>query len=571
MTRSTVAGSARFRQRKLTTKQALQILREDQIDTVDDDAQRNVPKVETGVEKGEEIEHHLQAALSASQAAAVGGKFAQIYIPTPDTIQSSLQYDALYPLTFPQPATYIRFSSTVEDCCACPYDMDDHDDLFLTSLNKRDASTQCSEGHLEEVIHFYEETAQAKQPYAAVDNSPVLTYEAIRDAFDESLDAPARNFDKEIYEHWKTRRLKTGNRSLTANLKLETGAETDDSDPYVCFRRREVRQVRKTRGRDAHSAEKLKKLRKELEESRQIMALIRQREITKREQLAVERQLFEQRSSLRQVKRNLPEQYKDGDEDLLINQKPQKKKAQDLPAQRPPGTQLRMPQRPDGRLTDADLVQLQDVLAENERQIQEEIEVRIAQHKQRSQGYLDMTRAPLTPPLEENTGSSFRTATTEYLPTPPASISSEHSGDATAGSRLPGLLGLVKDQAVAVRYASPSYDGPPGSQPSFRRRIGRGGRLMIDRRGMRVPSREGLKDTVADRYKFDREDDEDELPTYQVDQYDIKSMRYRANLSALHQNYQVQAAKRQQMDGAATHGRMGEQHKPPIPRLTAPD
>ena len=103
--------------------------------------------------------------------------------------------------------------------------------------------------------------------------------------------------------------------------KFETGADTDDADPYVCFRRREVRQIRKTRGRDAHSAEKLKKLRKELEESRQIMGLIRQREITKREQLAVERQLFEQRSSLRQLKQNLPDQYKDGDDDLLINQK----------------------------------------------------------------------------------------------------------------------------------------------------------------------------------------------------------------------------------------------------------
>lgn len=89
----------------------------------------------------------------------------------------------------------------------------------------------------------------------------------------------------------------------------------------MCFRRREVRQIRKTRGRDAHSAEKLKKLRKELEESRQILGLIRQREITKREQLAVERQLFEQRTSLRQVKQNLPEQYKEGDEDILVNQK----------------------------------------------------------------------------------------------------------------------------------------------------------------------------------------------------------------------------------------------------------
>lgn len=54
------------------------------------------------------------------------------------------------------------------------------------------------------------------------------------------------------------------------------------------------------------------------------MGLIRQREITKREQLVIERQLFEQRTSLRQVKQNLPEQYKEGDEDILVNQKVKK-------------------------------------------------------------------------------------------------------------------------------------------------------------------------------------------------------------------------------------------------------
>ena len=82
-----------------------------------------------------------------------------------------------------------------------------------------------------------------------------------------------------------------------------------------------MRQIRKTRGRDAQSVEKLKKLRKELEEARQLLALVRQREITKRDQLGVDRQLFEQRSNLRQVKKNLPEQFKEGDDDLLINQK----------------------------------------------------------------------------------------------------------------------------------------------------------------------------------------------------------------------------------------------------------
>jgi enhancer of polycomb-like protein len=47
----------RFRQRKLSVKQNLQIVRETDIEasTLDDEAQRNIPRVETGVEKGEEI------------------------------------------------------------------------------------------------------------------------------------------------------------------------------------------------------------------------------------------------------------------------------------------------------------------------------------------------------------------------------------------------------------------------------------------------------------------------------------------------------------------------------------
>lgn len=186
-------------------------------------------------------------------------------------------------------------------------------------------------------MNCYEETAQVKQPYAAVDNPAVLSYEELNASIHDYLDDRVKPFTKDIYGHWKTRRIEIGNKPLVEGLKVtclpsllltmadllkfETGADTDDADPYVCFRRREVRQIRKTRGRDAHSAEKLKKLRKELEESREILAMIRQREITKREQLAIDKQLFEQRTNLRQVKLNLPDSYKQGDEDILINQK----------------------------------------------------------------------------------------------------------------------------------------------------------------------------------------------------------------------------------------------------------
>lgn len=99
---------------------------------------------------------------------------------------------------------------------------------------------------------------------------------------------------------------------------METGQETDDGDPYVCFRRREVRQARKTRGRDAQSIEKLRKLRRELEDARKLIALVKQREVNKAELLGVEGTLFDQRVKLKETKRKLG--IKADDEDLL-NQK----------------------------------------------------------------------------------------------------------------------------------------------------------------------------------------------------------------------------------------------------------
>lgn len=49
------AASARFRQRKLSTRQPLLIVREDQVQHDNAENHQNVPKVETGVEKAEEI------------------------------------------------------------------------------------------------------------------------------------------------------------------------------------------------------------------------------------------------------------------------------------------------------------------------------------------------------------------------------------------------------------------------------------------------------------------------------------------------------------------------------------
>jgi enhancer of polycomb-like protein len=198
--------------------------------------------------------------------------------------------------------------------------MTSDDVAFLKSFNqKQGKKPHCSEEELEEIIYFFEEKTQDKQPYADVDNSPVLAYEELEAEFDETISESARRFAKDVYLHWKNQRLLKGNRPLLPSLKFEKNLETDDADPYVCFRRREVRQVRKTRGRDAQVTEKLKKLRKDLEDARVLMSLVKRREVAQREQLHWDKTIFEQRAAVKEIKRKLS--IKGDDEELLITQK----------------------------------------------------------------------------------------------------------------------------------------------------------------------------------------------------------------------------------------------------------
>ncbi len=180
----------------------------------------------------------------------------------------------------------------------------------------------------------------------------------------------------------------------------------------------------------------------------------------------------------------------------------------------------------------------------------EQIDLKIAQHQQWNLGYVDLTKAPLTPPLETDVGSTFRTATTEYLPTPPASVSSGHTGDVATDI---GALNIDKTDSVAVRYASPSYDGPCHSQPSFRRRYGRGGRLWIDRRGMRLSSKHTISPPISDGFKFDDDDDdEDQVQVYLHDPFDAESLQFRAKIFPPQLSH-AQMQKRAQLEAQAAN------------------
>lgn len=198
--------------------------------------------------------------------------------------------------------------------------MDEEDEIALKQINVQlpDGVKECSEDQFEDVIAFFEETAQNKQPFAAVDSPPVLPLEELEEQYDSTVPGHVRIYAKFIYEHWKVRRTDTGNRHIAAQLKGETGADTDDADPYVCFRRREARQVRKTRNRDAHSAEKLRTLRRQLEDARSLLTLVKQRESYRKQVLENEIRLFKQRAEVKETKRKLGIK---GDDEDLVNQK----------------------------------------------------------------------------------------------------------------------------------------------------------------------------------------------------------------------------------------------------------
>ena len=209
--------------------------------------------------------------------------------------------------------------------------MSDSDVQFLARLNdgkegdlprRKDKSSQCSEDTFEEVMNFFEETSARIQPFAVVDNAPFLTLEEMERSVDESISAEALIWMTPIYRHWILQRRA---RSLVPTVKvrvLDTSSEVDDADPYVCFRRRDVRQTRKTRGRDAQVVEKLKKLRLELEQARQLVQMVARREQLCKENLEVSRKVFEQRKQLKEVKvANNIIGDKGEDEELLVAQK----------------------------------------------------------------------------------------------------------------------------------------------------------------------------------------------------------------------------------------------------------
>jgi enhancer of polycomb-like protein len=187
---------------------------------------------------------------------------------------------------------------------------------------------------------------------------------------------------------------------------------------------------------------------------------------------------------------------------------------------------MRIPPRADGRSLDSELVSLSELQAQKENILQKDIEDKSRQHEIWNSAFEDLTREPLSPVLQ-GSQTGFRPATAQYqLMTPPSSVSSESFDHPSPGQEKP----KEKLEPFTFRYGSVSEDEDPRGQPAYRRRIGRCGRLWIDRRGMpSATTARDKDDLVSDRWKYD-EDDEEEQPVYEKDPYDTNALRFRATI-----------------------------------------
>ncbi|KAJ1926731.1 Enhancer of polycomb-like protein 1 [Tieghemiomyces parasiticus] len=518
-------SKAKFRSRKIDFKRPLPVYRASELPDLEDATalQRTAPLVETGVEKEEEEEHHLQAVISAAQAAASGGgssggaPVAPLYIPTPDASRSVADYDKIYRKTFVRPSSYIRFSATVEESVGCPYCMDEDDTAWLVSFNKgRKASQKLPEDVFETIMWQYE-TLTRDMVFTSDDDLP--TFATLEARAHEKV-TPLHSQARLLYDYWHEKRVDRNLRPLMPTLKFDevgrlpgtTTTAANDADPYVCFRRREVKPLRKTRRTDAHSMEKLKRLQAELETARGILEMVSRREKMRKESLVLEQIVFQQKCTVLQQRRalNVP---RDENDDLFGSRRRTRKQlgAHDSGANR---TTITIPLRrfKDHRegspltvhspastaggngastpllkvpfLVPPKLVPSMSELAHKE----------VSRRRALNEGWVDTTANPYEPAVSKPPHPlGFYRAypdAARYPTTGPAAYHRPHP------YRRPAPATGSADKDV-WNASSPSglYTRP--HQPSFRCRMGRNGRLFVDRRYLPVSPADSDGSTVS--------------------------------------------------------------------------
>ncbi|KAL6097555.1 epc1 [Pungitius sinensis] len=270
-----------FRARALDASKPLPVFRCEDLPDLHEYASINraVPQMPTGMEKEEESEHHLQRAISAQQV--YGEKRDSMVIPVPEAERNITHYESLYPGEFKMPKQLIHIQPFSLDTEQPDYDLDSEDETFVNKLKKKMEITALQ---FEEMIDRLEKGSG--QQLVTLQEAKLL----LKDD-DELI--------KEVFDYWSRKRKVSKAGCLIPNVKQEKRDGSSTSDPYVAFRRRtEKMQTRKNRKNDEASYEKMLKLRRDLSRAVTILEMIKRREKSKRELLHLTLEIVEKRNGM---------------------------------------------------------------------------------------------------------------------------------------------------------------------------------------------------------------------------------------------------------------------------------
>eukprot|EP00064_Thunnus_orientalis_P020321 superscaffoldBa00005525_g20456 len=267
-----------FRARALDAAKPLPVYRNRDLPDLTDcvSISRAVPQMPTGMEKEEELEHHLQRAISAQQV--FREKKENMVIPVPEAESNTTYYDRLYKGEVKVPKQLIHIQPLGLDLEQPDYDMDSEDETLLNRLNRK---MEIKPLQFETMVDRLEKAST--QQLVSVSEAKLLLNE------DDYL-------LKSVYDYWLRKRKNWRGPTLIPHIKQEKRDGSTNNDAYVAFRRRtEKMQTRKNRKNDEASYEKMLRLRREFSRTVTILEMIKRREKSKRELLHLTLEVVERR------------------------------------------------------------------------------------------------------------------------------------------------------------------------------------------------------------------------------------------------------------------------------------
>jgi len=259
-----------FRARALDATKGLPIYHDTEItETADCSAiNRTVPQMPTGMEKEEESEHHLQRAICTGTT-----------IPTPEvfTIEDLSFYGLMYPADYKTPRQLIYMQPFSMEADIPDYDVDSEDEQWINSQSMK---LELTPDKFEEMMDRLEKGS----------GQTVVTLQEAKALIKEDDDLIIA-----VYDYWLNKRLKTQHH-LIPQVRTEARYGISNHNPYIAFRRRtEKMQTRKNRKNDESSYEKMLKLKRDLSRAVTLLEMVKRREKSKRELLHLSIEVFEKR------------------------------------------------------------------------------------------------------------------------------------------------------------------------------------------------------------------------------------------------------------------------------------